>query len=105
MPAAAVKPRVGYAVGIPKEANCARERDRHVLVVCTGDECAHAGSQELLHELQHECRHSPADVRIGASQCMGHCQLAPAMMVNGKMLGAVSPRRLRSELHRLGITA
>jgi NADH:ubiquinone oxidoreductase subunit E len=79
------------------------KKERHVLVVCTGEECAHAGSRELLGALENECLHSRADVRVGASRCMGHCQLAPAMMENGKMLGWVSPRRLHSELSRLGI--
>lgn len=82
---------------------CGREpaRQRHVIVVCTGETCAHAGSGELVAELERQCRHSAADVRVGTSRCMGHCQLAPAVMEDGRMMGWVSPRRLRSELQRL----
>jgi NADH:ubiquinone oxidoreductase subunit E len=42
-------------------------------------------------------------VRVGASRCLGHCQLAPAMIEDGRMLGWVSRRRLRGELSRLGL--
>jgi NADH:ubiquinone oxidoreductase subunit E len=34
---------------------------------------------------------------------MGHCALAPAVMEDGRLLGAMSSRRLRSELMRLGV--
>jgi NADH:ubiquinone oxidoreductase subunit E len=76
---------------------------RHVIVVCTGESCAGAGSRDLLSELKHQCRRVSGDLRVGESRCMGHCQLAPAVMEDGRMLGWVSPRRLRSELERLGI--
>lgn len=78
-------------------------RERHVFVVCTGEQCAEAGSHDLLSELKHECRHAKADVRVGASRCLGHCQLAPAVMEDGRMLGWVSRSRLRGELSRLGL--
>jgi len=79
-------------------------RDRHVIVVCTGESCAEAGSSDLVAELNQQCRHAAAHVKVGTSRCMGHCQLAPAVMGDGRMMGWVSPRRLRSELQRLGIT-
>jgi len=98
-----VKSHVDSAIEIRRDACGEKQPERHVFVVCTGGECAQAGGHELLHELQHECRHGRADIRVGASGCLGHCQLAPAMMEDGRMMGWVSSRRLRSELHRLGI--
>jgi NADH:ubiquinone oxidoreductase subunit E len=53
--------------------------------------------------LEHECRRAKGDVRVGASGCLGHCQLAPAVIEDGRMMGWVSARRLRNELHRLGL--
>jgi NADH:ubiquinone oxidoreductase subunit E len=79
-------------------------RERHVIVVCTGESCAEAGSSDLVAELNHQCRHAADHVRVGTSRCMGHCQLAPAVMGDGRMMGWVSPKRLRCELQRLGIT-
>lgn len=78
-------------------------QDRHVFVVCTGEACEHAGADSILRELKHQCHHAQGDLRIGASQCLGHCQLAPAMVEDGRILGAVSQRRLRVELMRLGL--
>lgn len=77
--------------------------DRHVFVVCTGEACEHAGANDILRELRHRCDHAQGDLRIGASQCLGHCQLAPAMVEDGRILGAVSHRRLKIELMRLGL--
>jgi len=76
---------------------------RHVLVVCTGETCQHAGSGALLQELKRHCRHAVGDVRVSASHCIGHCQLAPAMVEDGRLLGLVSERRLRCELRRIGV--
>ena len=78
-------------------------QDRHVFVVCTGEACEHAGAGDILQELKHQCHHARGDLRIGASQCLGHCQLAPAMVEDGRVLGAVSQRRLKIELMRLGL--
>jgi len=43
------------------------------------------------------------DVRISSSKCLNHCGLAPAMVENGRVMGWVSLRRLKSELLRLGL--
>lgn len=78
-------------------------RERHVFVVCKGDTCRRAGSEGILSDLEHRCRHADADLRVGASKCLGHCELAPAMMEDGQMLGAVSRQRLKIEMLRLGL--
>ncbi len=76
---------------------------RHVFVVCTGEECRRQGAEDLLHALEQARAESDADIRIAAAQCIGHCGLAPAVMEDGELLGAVSSRRLRMEMARLGI--
>jgi len=88
---------------LPSSVNPNPGEDRHVFVVCTGEACENAGATAILHELQHQCHRAPGDLRIGASQCLGHCQLAPAMVEDGRILGAVSQRRLKLELMRLGL--
>lgn len=78
---------------------------RHVFVVCDGESCRHAGSKRLLGLLRRRCSHpgGQQDVRISSSKCLGRCALAPAMVENGRVLGWVSLRRLKSELMRLGL--
>ncbi len=77
--------------------------DRHVFVVCTGEECRRRGALDLLRELESACEYGDADVRIAPARCLGHCGLAPAMMEDGELVGAVSGSRLRIELARLGL--
>jgi len=80
-------------------------RDRHVFVVCGGENCRCAGSQDLLDYLKQANVSSDVDVRIAESKdCIGHCAAAPAMVEDGRILRWVSPRRLKGELLRLGIT-
>lgn len=89
--------------GLPSPGTSHSGQDRHVFVVCTGEACEHAGANGILQELKHQCDHAHGDLRIGASQCLGHCQLAPAMVEDGRILGAVTQRRLNIELIRLGL--
>ena len=88
-------------LGVPEPAS-----DRHVFVVCSGESCQHAGSNRLLGLLRRQCTHHGAshDLRISASKCIGRCGAAPAMVEDGQVLGWVSMRRLKSELHRLGLS-
>jgi NADH:ubiquinone oxidoreductase subunit E len=56
--------------------------------------------------LRRQCTHQSTshDVRISSSKCIGRCGAAPAMVKDGQVLGWVSMRRLKSELHRLGLS-
>lgn len=85
----------------PKAEHC--QCGRHVFVVCTGEECRRRGALELLRRLRSARDRSDADVRVAAAGCLGHCGLAPAMMEDGAIVGAMSDRRLRVELARLGL--
>jgi NADH:ubiquinone oxidoreductase subunit E len=73
------------------------------MVVCTGESCVSAGARELLEELKLQSGQVQGDLRVGASRCLGHCQAAPAMVEDGKVMGWVSCRRIRAELRRLGV--
>lgn len=79
--------------------------ERHVFVVCNGESCRDAGSSRLLGLLHDQCPHHRGrhEVRVSASGCIGRCTMAPAMVENGRVLGWVSLRRLKSELIRLGL--
>jgi NADH:ubiquinone oxidoreductase subunit E len=81
---------------------------RHVFVVCNGESCQHAGSLKLLEMLRSQSRSqcTEKDIRVSSTRkCIGHCQAAPAMVEDGRILRWVSERRLRGELLRLGIAS
>ncbi|MBI4891000.1 MAG: NAD(P)H-dependent oxidoreductase subunit E [Acidobacteria bacterium] len=87
------------SIAEPAQSPCRR----HVFVVCQGEQCLHRGADELLDDLE-RCRlRTEQDLRIGASDCLGHCELAPAVVEDGQVLGAVTAQRLRVELLRLGL--
>jgi NADH:ubiquinone oxidoreductase subunit E len=82
------------------------KRDRHIFVVCGGEQCRCAGAKDLLDYLNGAPKLDGIDVCIAESkECIGHCAAAPAMVEDGQILRWVSPRRLKGELLRLGITA
>lgn len=91
--------------------NCHASADaaeRHVFVVCDGENCRNAGATGLIALLRHVYTHATRnhqDLRVGSSRCLGHCASAPAMMADGRLMSWVSLRRLRSELMRFGLAA
>lgn len=74
---------------------------RHVFVVCTGEACLRRGAGKLLGELRRMKDNCTLDLRIGACRCLGHCALGPAIMEDGRLVGAVTPGRLRVEVSRI----
>jgi NADH:ubiquinone oxidoreductase subunit E len=106
MPASAqLRPVARDVVPPASEDAAGAASDRHVFVVCNGESCRHAGSGRLLGLLRHECthQHGRQDVRVSSSKCIGRCAAAPAMVEDGRVMGWVSLRRLKSELSRLGL--
>ena len=95
----------GEKVAEPNVCTSDAASGRHVFVICSGESCRHAGSNRLLKLLQQRCREhaEEKDIRISASKCIGRCGLAPAMVNNGKVVGWMSPRTLKSEMTRLGL--
>jgi NADH:ubiquinone oxidoreductase subunit E len=81
----------------------AADGEEHELIVCTGECCAEAGAKSLLEELEHRCKRDNKGVHVCGSECVGHCQLAPVMVEDGRVFGWMSQRRLEAELARLGI--
>lgn len=78
-------------------------RDRHVMVVCTGEHCRNKGAGQLLDDLKHHHEHAHGDLRISESKCIRRCQAAPAMVEDGRVMGWMSRMRLKIELLRLGL--
>lgn len=68
---------------------------RHVIKVCRAEACQSMGAEALVALIQKSLKvklgETTADgaITIEATYCLGNCALAPAVMVDGKMVGRV----------------
>lgn len=84
-----------------------KPQGRHSCVVCTGTACYIKGAQSLIERIE-----AHYDVALGettadgalsllGARCVGACGLAPAVVVDGKVLGAQSPDSILTALEEL----
>jgi formate dehydrogenase subunit gamma len=70
---------------------------RHVIKVCRAEACQAMGGNELVamieRFLQVKLGQTTADgaITVEAVYCLGNCALSPAMMVDGRLVGRVTP--------------
>lgn len=70
---------------------------RHVIKVCRAEACQAMGGNELVsmieRYLQVKLGQTTADgaITVEAVYCLGNCALSPAIMVDGRLVGRVSP--------------
>ncbi len=73
---------------------------RHVIAICLGTACYIRGAGEILDKLKEELK-----VDIGGTsednlftlqeaRCLGACGLAPVMMIDGRIYGTLTPKRV-----------
>ena len=71
---------------------------RHVVKVCAAEACQSMGSRELsahaAASLGVAMHGSSAEITLEPVYCLGNCACAPAVMVDGKTFGRVTPERL-----------
>lgn len=72
---------------------------QHIARVCCGEACQSMGSQAVVEHLTTSLSaalgETTADgvVSLEAAYCLGNCALSPAMMIDGKLHGRVTPER------------
>lgn len=79
---------------------------RHVIKICQAEACQAMGSRELSAHAEEslglDMHSSTADVTLEPVYCLGNCACSPAVMVDGKTLGRVSPQRFDEIVAGLG---
>jgi formate dehydrogenase subunit gamma len=76
----------------------------HVVKVCRGEACQAMGANELIDSVEASvgCKlgetSTTNDITLDAVYCLGNCALAPAAMINGKLLGRATERRIASAI-------
>jgi bidirectional [NiFe] hydrogenase diaphorase subunit len=85
-----------------------KPKAEHTAVVCTGTACYVAGAKGLLEAAEHRCKRATAagqvpKLTVQQARCIGSCGLAPAVVLDGKILPKVSVAALDHQLDDLGV--
>jgi formate dehydrogenase subunit gamma len=72
---------------------------RHIVKVCLAESCQAMGSAEVVESLQTALGVSMGEATLDGSYeleavyCLGNCALSPALVVDGRLYGRVTPQR------------
>lgn len=81
---------------------------RHVLKMCRAEACQSMGGEALVARAEERlgvsCGHTSLDgqVTLESVYCLGLCATAPAAMIDGRVVGRLSPQRLDDLLKDAG---
>lgn len=85
-----------------------KPKAEHTALVCTGTACYVAGANALMEASEHRCKRAVAagqtpKLTVQQARCIGSCGLAPAVVLDGRILPKVSKAALEKELDALGV--
>jgi bidirectional [NiFe] hydrogenase diaphorase subunit len=85
-----------------------KPKAEHTALVCTGTACYVAGAKDLLEASEHRCKRAIAagetpKLTVQQARCIGSCGLAPAVVLDGKILPKVTKAALEKELDGIGV--
>ncbi len=84
-----------------------KPKGRHACVVCTGTACYIKGATGLLDTVQRSCGVAPGEtsedgrLSLLTARCVGACGLAPAVVIDGNVLGKQTPASVMSKVEEL----
>jgi bidirectional [NiFe] hydrogenase diaphorase subunit len=84
-----------------------KPKGRHACVVCTGTACYIKGAGALVEAIQERFEVTPGEtteddrLSVLAARCVGACGLAPAVVLDGDVLGKQAPDELVERLETL----
>ncbi|MCR9245711.1 MAG: formate dehydrogenase subunit gamma [bacterium] len=81
---------------------------RHVLKICRAEACQAMGCERLVERLEE--RHGVAmhgttedgSLTVEPVYCLGNCALSPAVLLDNRLLGRLTEKRLDAMVHALG---
>jgi bidirectional [NiFe] hydrogenase diaphorase subunit len=85
-----------------------KPKGEHTFVVCLGTACYVAGALGLVEKLERRCARAgqttpDGRVSVDTARCIGSCGLAPAMILDGRVMARMTPQALEAELERIGV--
>jgi bidirectional [NiFe] hydrogenase diaphorase subunit len=84
-----------------------KPKGRHACVVCTGTACYIKGAGALVEDIEQAYGVTPGEttedeaLSVLSARCVGACGLAPAVVLDGDMLGKLSGPDLLAKLAEL----
>lgn len=79
---------------------------RHVIMVCDSISCWLTGQETVLGYLREKLGVNPGETTADGeftllpTVCLGHCEQAPAMMIDGEVIGNLTPEKIDSIIER-----
>jgi len=76
------------------------EQGKHTISVCLGTACYIKGAQEILDRIREELKIDIGQLTqdklfsLQIARCLGACGLAPVMMIDGKIYGQLTPKKV-----------
>jgi bidirectional [NiFe] hydrogenase diaphorase subunit len=85
-----------------------KPKAEHTALVCTGTACYVAGAAQLLEASERRCRNAaargePAKLTVQQARCIGSCGIAPAVVLDGKILPKVGLPAFEKHLDDIGV--
>ncbi len=83
-----------------------KPQGEHSCVVCTGTACHIKGAQALLSAIKGSFGVAPGEttadnkLSVISARCIGSCGLAPAVVIDGNVMGNLSPQTLVARVER-----
>lgn len=84
-----------------------KPQGKHTCVVCTGTACYIKGAGDLLDAISEKYRVRPGEttedeqLSVLSARCLGACGLAPAAVINGRVLGNQSAEELLDKIEEV----
>jgi formate dehydrogenase subunit gamma len=81
---------------------------RHVIKVCRAEACQAMGGRQLVADLETALGIAVGEttpdgrVTLEPVYCLGNCALSPAALVDGELVGRVTPERMQTMLSGIG---
>ncbi|MDD4077799.1 MAG: NAD(P)H-dependent oxidoreductase subunit E [Bacilli bacterium] len=82
-------------------------KGKHLINVCMGTACYVRGSQEIIEALTNMLKIKPGETTedgnftLAAARCIGACGLAPVIMIDGKVYGSATAKKVRKEIENI----
>lgn len=81
-----------------------KPKGKHTCVVCMGTACYIKGAQNLLDRIEKDHGVKPGETTVDGelsvltARCIGSCGLAPAVVLDGNMIGKVTPDQMAEKI-------